>query len=64
MSAPLVKTKTPGIYKRGGRYVFSYRANSAGTHAGTLDEAVDREQELAQAVLQSGLGLLRWSLST
>jgi len=24
-SAPLVKTKTPGIYKRGSRYVFSYR---------------------------------------
>jgi integrase len=27
MSAPLVKTKTPGIYKRGSRYVFSYRVN-------------------------------------
>lgn len=25
MAAPLVKTRTPGIYKRGGRYVFSYR---------------------------------------
>ena len=23
MAAPLVKTKTPGIYKRGSRYVFS-----------------------------------------
>ncbi|MGI8714326.1 MAG: hypothetical protein ACR2NR_14350, partial [Solirubrobacteraceae bacterium] len=27
MSAPLVKTRTPGIYKRGGRYVFSYRVS-------------------------------------
>jgi hypothetical protein len=25
MAAPLIKTKTPGIYKRGSRYVFSYR---------------------------------------
>src|SRR5689334_22222615 len=25
MAAKLVKTKTPGIFKRGGRYVFSYR---------------------------------------
>jgi integrase len=29
MAAPLVKTKTPGIYKRGSRYVFSYRVNGA-----------------------------------
>jgi integrase len=27
MAAPLVKTKTPGIYKRGSRYVFSYRVD-------------------------------------
>src|ERR1017187_6151106 len=27
MAAPLIKTKTPGIYKRGSRYVFSYRVN-------------------------------------
>ena len=27
MAAPLVKTKTPGIYKRGSRYVFSYRVS-------------------------------------
>src|ERR1700704_4981909 len=27
MAAKLVKTKTPGIYKRGSRYVFSYRVN-------------------------------------
>jgi integrase len=25
MAAPLIKTKTPGIFKRGSRYVFSYR---------------------------------------
>jgi len=25
MPAPLVKTKTPGIYKRGGRYAVLYR---------------------------------------
>jgi integrase len=27
MAAPHVKTKTPGIFKRGSRYVFSYRVN-------------------------------------
>jgi integrase len=27
MAAPLVKTKTPGIFKRGSRYVFSYRVS-------------------------------------
>jgi integrase len=27
MAAPLIKTRTPGIYKRGSRYVFSYRVN-------------------------------------
>jgi len=27
MAAPLVKTRTPGIFKRGSRYVFSYRVN-------------------------------------
>lgn len=27
MAAKMEKTKTPGIFKRGGRYVFSYRAN-------------------------------------
>ena len=36
MAATLDKTKTPGIYKRGSRYVFSYRVNggSAGSPAG------------------------------
>lgn len=27
MAAPLVKTRTPGVFKRGSRYVFSYRVN-------------------------------------
>jgi|SRR5664279_5366445 hypothetical protein len=27
MAAKMEKTKTPGIFKRGGRYVFSYRVN-------------------------------------
>src|SRR5450432_1314353 len=27
MAAPLVKTRTPGIYRRGSRYVFSYRVD-------------------------------------
>jgi hypothetical protein len=27
MAYTLEKTKTPGIFKRGGRYVFVYRAN-------------------------------------
>src|SRR5438067_1544729 len=27
MAAKLEKTKTPGIFKRGGRYVFSYRVD-------------------------------------
>jgi integrase len=27
MAAPLERTRTPGIYKRGSRYVFSYRVN-------------------------------------
>jgi integrase len=29
MAAPMVKTKTPGIYKRGSRYLFSYRVDGA-----------------------------------
>ncbi|MGI8731099.1 MAG: tyrosine-type recombinase/integrase [Solirubrobacteraceae bacterium] len=41
MSAPMVKTKEPGIYRRGSRYVVRYRAD--GKHrtesARTLDEA-------------------------
>jgi hypothetical protein len=41
MGAPLVKTKTPGIYKRGSRYYFSYRVDGR-RHwetCRTLDEA-------------------------
>jgi integrase len=41
VAAPIVKTKTPGIYKRGGRYVFSYRVNGRQRWEScrTLDEA-------------------------
>jgi integrase len=41
MAAPLIKTKTPGIYKRGSRYVFSYRVNGKQRWEScrTLDEA-------------------------
>jgi integrase len=52
MAAPLVKTRHPGIYKRGSRYVVRYRANGK-RHAEsfrTLDEAlrVKRERESAR----------------
>jgi integrase len=41
MAAKLEKTKTPGIYKRGSRYVFSYRVDGRQRweSARTLDEA-------------------------
>jgi integrase len=42
MAAPLVKTKTPGIYKRGSRYAVLYRDSEGRQRqesAGTLDEA-------------------------
>ncbi len=41
MSAKLEATKTPGIYKRGSRYVISYRANGKQCRESfrTLDEA-------------------------
>jgi site-specific recombinase XerD len=41
MAAKLEKTKTPGIFKRGSRYVFSYRVNGKQKwgSARTLDEA-------------------------
>jgi Phage integrase SAM-like domain len=41
MAAPMEKTRHAGIYKRGGRYVFSYRLNGAQKweSARTLDEA-------------------------
>lgn len=52
MAAPMVKTRHPGIYKRGTRYVVRYRANGK-RHAEsfrTLDEAlrVKRERESAR----------------
>src|SRR4051794_33488210 len=42
MAAPMVKTKTPGIFKRGSRYVVVYRGSDGRQRkeaAGTLDEA-------------------------
>jgi|SRR5215831_5401993 len=42
MAAPLEKTRTPGIYRRGGRYVFSYRDTEGKQRwesRRTLDEA-------------------------
>jgi integrase len=41
MSAPMVKTRTPGIFKRGSRYVFSYRVTGKQKWEAfrTLDEA-------------------------
>jgi integrase len=54
MSAPMVKTKEPGIYKRGSRYVVRYRADGKQRteSARTLDEArrikAKRRTELAE----------------
>jgi integrase len=47
MSAKLEKTKTPGIFRRGGRYVFSYRLDGRQKwgSARTLDEARRAKQE-------------------
>lgn len=54
MAAPMVKTKTPGVFKRGSRYVVTYR-DPAGTprkeSARTYDDARalkrKRDQEVA-----------------
>ena len=47
MAAKLEKTKTPGIFKRGGRYVFSYRVDGRQRweSARTLDEARSLKSE-------------------
>ena len=37
MPAPLIKTRTPGIFKRGRRYVFSYRVE--GKQLGVLQNS-------------------------
>lgn len=53
MSAARVKTKVPGIYKRGGRYSFTYRDNRGETRwgtAATLGEAKMRRAELTADV--------------
>jgi integrase len=44
MSAPMVKTKTPGIYKRGSRYVVTYR------HQGKLRKESCRTLEEARQI--------------
>src|SRR5438105_12534388 len=53
MAAPLVKTKTPGIYKRGSRYVFSYRVSGKQRWGScrTLEEA-----RRAKAARQTDIG--------
>ena len=46
MGAKLERTKTPGIFKRGGRCVFSYRVDGKQRweRARTLDEARQLKQ--------------------
>jgi hypothetical protein len=41
MAAPMVKTKTPGVYERGNRYVLTYRVERKQRWESfrTLDEA-------------------------
>ena len=53
MAAPLEKTKTPGIYKRGSRYVFSYRVDGKQRWEScrTLEEA-----RRAKAARQTDIG--------
>ena len=47
MAAPMVKTKYPGIYKRGSRYVVRYRAN--GEHKSESARTLDEARRLQQA---------------
>ena len=53
MASPLEKTRTPGIYKRGSRYVFSYRVNGKQhwESSRTLEEA-----RRAKAARQTDIG--------
>ena len=56
MSAAKVKTRYPGIYKRGGRYVYTYRDASGrqrNRSAATLGEAKAKRSE-ALAEVASG----------
>ena len=55
MAAKMEKTKTPGIFKRGGRYVFSYRVNGGhrvaeGRMVGVSDDRVELQLRDAQTV--------------
>src|SRR3954454_6983102 len=47
MAAPMVKTKYPGIYKRGSRYVVRYRVN--GEHKSESARTLDEARRLQQA---------------
>jgi hypothetical protein len=55
MAAPLVKTKTPGVYKRGNRYVVRYRfrGEERKRFAATYAEARDLKSTL-QADIRRG----------
>jgi len=48
MAAPMEKTKWPGIFKRGGRYVFSYRLNGKQRWASTRTAKQARELKRAR----------------
>jgi hypothetical protein len=58
MAARMEKTRTPGIYKRGGRYLFSYRVEGKQhwESCRTLDEArrkrAARQTDLARGEFQ------------
>jgi hypothetical protein len=53
MAAPLEKTRTPGVFKRGSRYVFSYRVDGKQRWEScrTLEEA-----RRAKAARQTDIG--------
>jgi len=55
MAAPLIKTKTPGIFKRGSRCVFSYRVDGRQhwESCRTLDEA-RRAKDVISGVVTPG----------
>ncbi|MGH3114957.1 MAG: hypothetical protein ACRDOP_15955, partial [Gaiellaceae bacterium] len=53
MSAPMVKTSTPGVYKRGSRYVVTFRdplGRQRKRSARTLSEARDLKATLTADV--------------
>jgi hypothetical protein len=58
MAAKLEKTKTPGIFKRGSRYVFSYRVDGKQRweSSRTLDEARHSRSETTRCRFSAGSG--------